>query len=146
MGPTDGLPLAALGEGAIGDCLALSAEAGWNQTAEDWALFMRHGTVFGVPGGNAQTIASGAVLPYPDRFAWISMVLVTAPRRASGSAREFWKPVARRSCGAGWCRCSTRRPLANGSIVRSASPRCSACRVGKATALATPLRRRVFAP
>ncbi len=81
MGPTDVLPLAALGEGAIGDCLALSAEAGWNQTAEDWALFMRHGTVFGVPGGNAQTIASGAVLPYPDRFAWISMVLVTAPRR-----------------------------------------------------------------
>jgi hypothetical protein len=27
------------------------------------------------------TVASGAVLPYPDNFAWISMVLVTASRR-----------------------------------------------------------------
>jgi GNAT superfamily N-acetyltransferase len=59
-------------------CVALSAEAGWNQTADDWALFLRHGTVIGVPGDDGQPVATGAVLPYPDHFAWISMVLVTA--------------------------------------------------------------------
>ena len=95
MGPTDVLPLATLGEGAIGDCLALSAEAGWNQTAEDWALFMRHGTVFGVPGGDAQTIASGAVLPYPGRFAWIdsSCVPICEIRRGRPTCR-----TSSRSC------------------------------------------------
>lgn len=35
-----------LAEGDIGDCLALSAQADWNQTAADWALFLRHGIVF----------------------------------------------------------------------------------------------------
>jgi ribosomal protein S18 acetylase RimI-like enzyme len=81
MAPTDALPLSPLAESAIGDCMALSVEAGWNQTADDWALFMRHGTVFGLPGGDGRTVATGAVLPYPDHFAWISMVLVTACRR-----------------------------------------------------------------
>lgn len=65
----------------IADCLALSAEAGWNQTAEDWALFLRHGIVFGLPAARGGTVATGAVLPYPDDFAWISMVLVTESRR-----------------------------------------------------------------
>jgi GNAT superfamily N-acetyltransferase len=62
-------------------CAALSAEAGWNQTADDWSLFLRHGTVIGVPDVEGQPVATGAVLPYPEHFAWISMVLVTAPRR-----------------------------------------------------------------
>jgi hypothetical protein len=70
-----------LAERHIADCLALSAEAGWNQTAEDWALFLRHGIVFGLPAARGGTVATGAVLPYPDDFAWISMVLVTEPRR-----------------------------------------------------------------
>jgi len=65
----------------IGDCVALSAQAGWNQTIEDWLLFLRHGTILGLPGSNGITVATGAVLPYSDRFAWISMVLVTASRR-----------------------------------------------------------------
>jgi GNAT superfamily N-acetyltransferase len=81
MASTDALPLSPLAESAIGGCMALSVEAGWNQTADDWALFMRHGTVFGLPDGDGRTVATGAVLPYPDRFAWISMVLVTARRR-----------------------------------------------------------------
>lgn len=82
MAFTDALRLEALGEEDIGGCMALSAEAGWNQTADDWALFMRHGTVFGLraEGGPA---ATGAVLPYSGGFAWISMVLVTASRRGA---------------------------------------------------------------
>jgi GNAT superfamily N-acetyltransferase len=70
-----------LAEDHIADCVALSAEAGWNQTIEDWALFLRHGTIFGLPGGDGVAVGTGAVLPYSDRFAWISMVLVTASRR-----------------------------------------------------------------
>ena len=60
--------------------MALSAEAGWNQTPDDWAVFMRRGTVFGLLDGGAP-VASGAILPYPNDFAWISMVLVTANKR-----------------------------------------------------------------
>jgi Acetyltransferase (GNAT) domain len=44
-------------------------------------LFLRHGTVLGLSTADGVTVASGAVLPYPDGFAWISMVLVTAARR-----------------------------------------------------------------
>lgn len=81
MASTEGLPLASLTENDVAGCLALSAEAGWNQTADDWTLFMRHGTVFGVPDRNGRPVASGAILPFSERFAWISMVLVTAACR-----------------------------------------------------------------
>jgi hypothetical protein len=69
-----------LAEDHITECMALSAEAGWNQTPEDWTLFFRHGLVLGFPSRSGM-VASGAILPYPDDFAWISMVLVTAPQR-----------------------------------------------------------------
>jgi hypothetical protein len=82
MGSTDPSQVQRLTPDHIPACVALSAEAGWNQTADDWGLFLRHGTVIGVPdGGEGQPVATGAVLPYPERFAWISMVLVTARQR-----------------------------------------------------------------
>jgi hypothetical protein len=80
MASTEALQLKRLTEESIPGCMALSAEAGWNQTADDWAMFMRRGTVFGLVDGGVP-VASGAILPYPDDFAWISMVLVTAKRR-----------------------------------------------------------------
>jgi ribosomal protein S18 acetylase RimI-like enzyme len=81
MGSIDVLQFSRLTEDHLSDCVALSAEAGWNQTIEDWGLFSRHGTVLGLRTAQGVTVASGAVLPYPDDFAWISMVLVTASRR-----------------------------------------------------------------
>lgn len=81
MGSIDILQFRPLGEDHIADCVALSAEAGWNQTPEDWALFLHHGTVLGLLDCRGHTVATGAVLPYPNGFAWISMVLVTASRR-----------------------------------------------------------------
>ena len=81
MVSTDDLTLDTLGEGDIKSCMALSAEAGWNQTADDWALFVRHGAVLGLPDAAGRPVATGAILPYGDAFAWISMVLVTASRR-----------------------------------------------------------------
>ena len=80
MASTETPHLTPLAEDSIPGCMALSTEAGWNQTPDDWAIFMRRGTVFGLLDGNVPR-ASGAILPYPGDFAWISMVLVTAKRR-----------------------------------------------------------------
>lgn len=81
MESTELLHLDRLAERHIDGCMALSAEAGWNQTPDDWMVFLRRGTVYGLPGGHGEPVATGAVLSYAGGFAWISMVLVTAPRR-----------------------------------------------------------------
>ena len=67
--------------------LTLSAEAGWNQTAADWQIFLDLGNAVGVVGADGRLIATAATLPHADRFAWISMVLVTAAQRRRGLAR-----------------------------------------------------------
>ncbi len=81
MASTETPLLVSLSEDSIAGCMKLSAEAGWNQTADDWALFMRRGTVFGLPDADGSPVATGAILPYPNGFAWISMVLVTTNHR-----------------------------------------------------------------
>lgn len=81
MASTDALPLVPLAARDIVDCTKLSAEAGWNQTPDDWRVFLDHGTVFGHSDASGHPVATGAILPYGDTFAWISMVLVTAARR-----------------------------------------------------------------
>src|SRR5580698_8105948 len=80
MASTEALQLTPLAEDRVPGCMALSAEAGWNQTPDDWGVFLRRGTVFGLLDSGVP-IASGAILPYSNDFAWISMVLVTARRR-----------------------------------------------------------------
>lgn len=80
MASTDALPLMPLGARDIPGCMALSVEANWNQTPDDWTLFLDRGTVLGLPDTNGRPVATGAILPY-DTFAWIGMVLVTAARR-----------------------------------------------------------------
>jgi GNAT superfamily N-acetyltransferase len=67
----------------------LSDEAGWNQTAEDWALMIRLGHAFGVPGPDGRIVATALALPYPPRFGWISMVLVHGPYRRRGLATRL---------------------------------------------------------
>ncbi|MFC7398014.1 GNAT family N-acetyltransferase [Chelatococcus sp. GCM10030263] len=64
--------------------MALSAEAGWNQTDEDWAVFFAHGKVYGITDAAGAPQATGAVLPYAGGFAWIGMVLVTVACRRKG--------------------------------------------------------------
>jgi GNAT superfamily N-acetyltransferase len=65
--------------------LRLSSEAGWNQTAEDWAIFIRYGTVFGRQGPDGTLVATAAVLPYAE-FGFVAMVLVTPVWRKRGQA------------------------------------------------------------
>jgi len=88
MDATDGLPVIKLGvEDAIPG-LALSTEAHWNQTEEDWRIFLHDGIVFGIRDG-LRLIATAALLPYSGNNAWISMVLVSATHRRRGLATRL---------------------------------------------------------
>jgi GNAT superfamily N-acetyltransferase len=69
-------------------CLRLSDEAGWNQTADDWRLFIRHGKTIGARSNDGTLVASAAALPY-DRFGFVSMVLVTDAWRRRGLATDL---------------------------------------------------------
>jgi GNAT superfamily N-acetyltransferase len=89
-----GADLVELDPGDVGAALALSVEAGWDQTAEDWALMLRLGRAFGVRAGD-RLVASALALPYPPRFGWVSMVLVHEPYRRRGlGTRVFEAAVA----------------------------------------------------
>ena len=68
--------------------LALSTEAHWNQTEDDWRIFLRDGVVLGIRDGR-QLVATAALLPYSGTDAWISMVLVTASHRRRGLASRL---------------------------------------------------------
>jgi GNAT superfamily N-acetyltransferase len=83
--PTDTLDPTVLDAHWISRALLLSAEAGWNQTAEDWKVFFEHGKVLGIAHGD-RLVATAAVLPYGGEFGWLSMVLVTAEWRRRGLA------------------------------------------------------------
>jgi GNAT superfamily N-acetyltransferase len=91
MAPTEGttrldVELVELGADDVADGFALTEEAGWNQTADDWAMMIRLGRAFGVPGPEGHLIATALALPYPQDFGWISMVLVHGPFRRRGLA------------------------------------------------------------
>jgi GNAT superfamily N-acetyltransferase len=73
----------------VADALALSDAAGWNQTADDWALFIAQGCVFGWRSPRHELVASGAALPYGEGQGWISMVLVAPSFRHRGLASEL---------------------------------------------------------
>ena len=73
----------------VDDALALSDEAGWNQTTDDWAVFIGHGHVRGRRSADGALVASGAALPYAGGQGWISMVLVSPAFRHRGLASEL---------------------------------------------------------
>lgn len=68
--------------------LVLSTEARWNQTEEDWRIFLRDGVVFGIRTG-VLLVATAALLPYSGNNAWVSMVLVTSGHRRRGLATRL---------------------------------------------------------
>jgi GNAT acetyltransferase-like protein/acetyltransferase (GNAT) family protein len=63
-------------------------EAGWNQLGADWRIFLDLGTVYAVRDGN-RLVATAATLPFDNRFAWISMVLVAGDHRRRGLATRL---------------------------------------------------------
>ena len=88
MDATDAPPILKLGVQDAIAALALSTEAHWNQTEEDWRIFLRDGIVFGIRDG-ARLIATAALLPYSGNNAWISMVLVSGTHRRRGLATRL---------------------------------------------------------
>lgn len=80
--------LVEMGEADVADGLALSDEAGWNQTAGDWSLMIRLGRAFAI-AADGRLVATGLALPYPPDFGWISMVLVHGPYRRRGLATRL---------------------------------------------------------
>ena len=70
--------------------LRLSDEAGWNQTLQDWGVFLELGTVFACRA--PEIVGTAALLPYGD-IAWIGMVLVTAAWRRRGLATALLERV-----------------------------------------------------
>ncbi|MBJ2158412.1 GNAT family N-acetyltransferase [Variovorax sp. IB41] len=68
---------------------ALVAASGWNQTARDWRLFERLGTVHVVRDDRGIIVASGAVLPM-EGVAWISMILAMPAARGQGLGRAVF--------------------------------------------------------
>jgi GNAT superfamily N-acetyltransferase len=90
MAPSDALPAgvraAPLAAADLDGAVLLSAEAGWNQIAADWRLFLELGQPIGLKRADGRLIATASTLPYGGRFGWISMVLVTAEHRRQGLA------------------------------------------------------------
>jgi len=82
------LEIGRLAPGELADAEALVREAGWNQTAEDWKIFLDVGTVYAIRDGS-RVIATAATLPYGGSFAWISMVLISGDYRRQGLATRL---------------------------------------------------------
>src|SRR5439155_5607717 len=57
-----------------------------NQVAADWRLFVELGRVYAAHAASGRLVATSAILPYGERFGWISMVLVAGPYRRRGLA------------------------------------------------------------
>ena len=75
--------------GELDQAEALVREAGWNQIAADWRIFLDLGTVLAVRNSAGRVVATAATLPYGGRFAWVSMVLVAKEYRRQGLARRL---------------------------------------------------------
>ncbi len=79
-----------LAEGHIVQAMELSAEAGWNQLPADWLLFLKQGRIFGLFDSDI-LIATAAIMPYGDDFAWIGMVLTRKAWRGRGFGTSLLK-------------------------------------------------------
>lgn len=78
-----------LAESEFGDAASLVREAGWNQTEDDWRIFLDLGQVYAVRNSEGRVVATAATLPHDGKFAWISMVLVSADYRRQGLATRL---------------------------------------------------------
>jgi GNAT superfamily N-acetyltransferase len=101
MAPSDAaLSFGVLHASELADAEALVAGAGWNQTADDWRVFLAEGKVHAVRDGG-RVIATAATLPYGGQFGWISMVLVRQDYQRRGIARDLLRRCIDDLTGAG---------------------------------------------
>jgi GNAT superfamily N-acetyltransferase len=88
MAATESLVTRALGPEDAEAAVALSSEAGWNQTVPDWRFMLAAGEARGQLTAAGALVASALILPYDDRIAWIAMVLTTESHRRRGLATD----------------------------------------------------------
>lgn len=74
-----------LTEADLDTAFALSTAAGWNQTIDDWRVFLRDGRAWGIEADGVLA-SSAAVLPFGRKVAWVSMVLTLPDQRGRGYA------------------------------------------------------------
>jgi GNAT superfamily N-acetyltransferase len=73
----------------IGAALRLSEAAGWNQTADDWRLFIEAGKTFGLRDQEGRLLATAAAMPYRGRIGYVAMVIVDPAWRRRGFATRL---------------------------------------------------------
>jgi GNAT superfamily N-acetyltransferase len=95
-----GISARPLTEADLEAAMVLVAEARWNQNDADWRHFLGQGNSVCLTR-NGMPIATAAILPYAPRFAWISMVLVTAAERRQGLARWLLRHCVEEIVGRG---------------------------------------------
>lgn len=96
MGRTDPLAEIRLAPEHIPGCVALCAEARWNQNAEDWGTMLALGEGFGLVDPAGSVVATSLALPFASGgFGWISMVLVTEAHRRRGLATRLMDSAMR---------------------------------------------------
>ena len=78
-----------LGARHLAGCVALSKSANWNQNEADWRLMLELGRGYGLSLADGTLAASTLTLPYGERFAWVSMVLVLPEHRRKGYATQL---------------------------------------------------------
>jgi GNAT superfamily N-acetyltransferase len=93
---TDALRAGPLREEHADDAVRLSAEASWNQTADDWRVMIRHGQGWGRFTQTGQLVATTLLLPYGRRIAWVAMVLVAERHRHQGVASALLSQALQR--------------------------------------------------
>ncbi len=84
--PAEPLRTVPLGPALAPAAFALSAEAGWNQTVDDWRLLLGEGEAIGQLSAADELVASALILPFGDHLAWIAMILTSEPWRGRGLA------------------------------------------------------------
>jgi GNAT superfamily N-acetyltransferase len=89
MGDTEHVAIVELDPRDAAGGLLLSTEAHWNQNEADWRFLLGKGIVFGVRDRKDRLVATAALMPYTERDAWISMVLVTESWRRRGLATRL---------------------------------------------------------
>lgn len=80
-----------LGLADVEEALALSVAIGWNQVAADWAMMLEAGQGFGFRAPDGRLVATAIILPFGDRFGWISMVVVAEDWRRRGLASDLMR-------------------------------------------------------
>jgi N-acetylglutamate synthase-like GNAT family acetyltransferase len=80
----------------ISDALALSTEAGWNQTADDWRMLVElspQGCI--TIEADGEVVSTATLTCYGTKLAWIGMVLTRIKYRGRGFAMRLLKECLR---------------------------------------------------